>query len=99
MLRESNDPYNLTLRGFDVQSPHIYDAYGTLEELKHFTEAIEGFENSKITNHGLVLYVLNYIYIISDYVFYLQVGYQHHRSPSIIYETLLCSIIRCVQRN
>ena len=53
----------------------IYDAYDILEELKHFTEAIERFENSKITNHGLLLYVLNYIYIISDYVFYLQVGY------------------------
>ena len=49
----------------------IYDANGTLEELKHFTKAIERFENSKITNHGLVLYLLNSIYTLFRTMYFI----------------------------
>ena len=41
----------------------IYDAYGTLEEIKHFTEAIERF------------HICIYTYFNQGYVFYFQVGY------------------------
>ena len=52
----------------------IYDAYGTLEEIKHFTEAIERFENVEITNLECPIICI-YTYFNQGYVFYFQVGY------------------------